>query len=547
MTSHQRRKLMMLVIAAALVVPAIMATNASAIIKVLPNGQTVSYMPLQTAQARKALARLQPRDTVFTNMDYNGGPIMPSNTDYMLMWSPGGLGAYPAGFTFGIARYWLDLQHDSGGNQNVDSIDPQYNDITGAVAQYKVRFGGVLVDTDPYPPTKCPTGGTGVTGTVVAACLTDPQIQTEVANFVTGHHLPADLSHEYFVLTPPAVESCFTGNANDTPAYGGCSAGEPPQLAFYCAYHQNTATPTMVLYAEMPFDATNPFCQDGNYPNGLISDGEINGGLAHEHNESVTDPLPNDAWTNGAGANQGEEVGDQCEASMGTPLGTAPNGSPFNQVINGHPYWYQEMWSNFTHSCVQRVTLPKPSPTAKVTVTAGGGTNMTFDASKSIAPPSGVAEYTWQMNAVLNAPLAESTTPSFTYMFPASGAYSTGETVFRSDGLSSGTGGIVVTGKNGFQPAFTYSQAGRGAHGGNDRTVQFSALTTVSGQMVMNYMWEFGDGTTGSGPNPTHTYDHPGSYTVTAVLFSGVGSAFPGEGAGPVYAQKVKVGNGSGW
>ena len=43
---------------------------------------------------------------------------------------------------------------------------------------------------------------------------------------------------------------------------------------------------------------------------------------------------------------------------MGTPLGTAPNGSPFNQVINGHPYWYQEEWSNFTHTCVQRVTLP---------------------------------------------------------------------------------------------------------------------------------------------------------------------------------------------
>ena len=102
--------------------------------------------------------------------------------------------------------------------------------------------------------------------------------------------------------------------------------GEPQSLAAYCAYHQNTATPPMALYANMPFDATNPLCQDGNNPNGLISDGEINGGLAHEHNESVTDPLPNDAWTNGAGADQGEEVGDQCEFQMGTPLGTAPDG-----------------------------------------------------------------------------------------------------------------------------------------------------------------------------------------------------------------------------
>jgi PKD domain len=536
MTVHQRRRLMMLVLAAALVVPAIMATNASAIIKVLPNGQTVSYMPLQTAQARKALLRLQPHDVTLTNMDYNGGPIMPSNTDYMLMWSPGGLGAYPSGFTFGIARYFKDLQHDSGGNQNVDSVDPQYNDITGAVAKYDVRFGGVLVDTDPYPPTECPVGGTGVTG-VVKACLTDPQIQTEIANYVTRHHLPADLSHEYFLLTPPNVESCFTNDP--TTGFGGCSAGESQDLA-YCAYHQNTATTTMVLYANMPFDATNPFCQDGNNPNGLISDGEINGGLAHEHNESVTDPLPNDAWTNGAGPDQGEEVGDECEnGQMGTPLGTAPNGSPYNQVINGHFYWYQEMWSNYTHSCVQRVTLPRPTPIARETATAGSGTTMTFDGSRSFMP-GGASEFTWQMNAVLDAPVAETTTPTFTYTFPGTGAFSTGETVFRSDGLSAGAGGIVVTGEDGFQPAFTYSAA-RGPRR-NDRTVQFNALTTVSGQPVMNYMWEFGDGTTGSGPTPTHTYDHPGAYTVTAVLFSGVGSAFPGAGAGPVYAQKIRVG-----
>ncbi|MBV9804357.1 MAG: PKD domain-containing protein [Solirubrobacterales bacterium] len=229
---------------------------------------------------------------------------------------------------------------------------------------------------------------------------------------------------------------------------------------------------------------------------------------------------------------------------MGTPLGTAPDGSPYNQVINGHYYWYQEMWSNYTHSCVQRVTLPWPPPIASETVTAGSGTNMTFDASRSFVP-GGASEFSWQMNAVLNAPTVETTAPTFSYAFPAAGAYSTGVTVFRSDGLSGGTGGIVVTGKNGFQPAFTYSQSTRGwdrRHG--DRTVQFSALTTVSGQPVINYMWEFGDGTTGSGPNPTHTYEHPGFYRVTAVLFSGVGSAYPGAGAGPIYAQWIRVGEG---
>jgi len=298
------------VLAGVLAVSAIAASNASAVLKRLPNGQVVSYQPLLPSGP-------VPFDQAFTNMDYNGGPVMPSNTDYVLMWSPQGLSAYPPGFVFGVAQYFSDLQHDSGGDQNVDSVGPQYNDLTGAVASYDSTFGGVLVDTDPYPASQC------IVNAPVTNCLTDAQIQHEVVSYVTSHNLPTDLSHEYFLLTPPHVESCFSNDP--TQNFGGCAAGIVPfrPLAGYCAYHQNTATPTMVFYANMPCDADNPHCQDGNYPNGLISDGEINGGLSHEHMESVTDPIPNDAWTNGFGANQGEEVGDQCTRVRGTALGKA--------------------------------------------------------------------------------------------------------------------------------------------------------------------------------------------------------------------------------
>ena len=33
----------------------------------------------------------------------------------------------------------------------------------------------------------------------------------------------------------------------------------------------------MVFYANMPFNADSPYCQDFNNPNGSISDGEGNG------------------------------------------------------------------------------------------------------------------------------------------------------------------------------------------------------------------------------------------------------------------------------
>jgi PKD repeat protein len=171
---------------------------------------------------------------------------------------------------------------------------------------------------------------------------------------------------------------------------------------------------------------------------------------------------------------------------------------------------------------------------AKETVTAGSGTDMTFDAGQSVAEGVFPAFFSWQFNDAFAADTVEQTTPTITHTFPAPGAYSTGVAAFASDGMSAGTGGIVVTGKNGFQPAFTVSPAG-------GTTVNFSALTTVSGKPVINYLWEFGDGTSGSGPAPSHTYSKPGSYMVKAVLFSGVGSAFPGDGAGPVYQQRITV------
>ena len=518
----------MAVIAAALVVSAIGASSASAVLKRLPNGQTVSYQPLNDASSQ-----VTPFDRTFQNMDYNGGPVMPSNTNYMVLWSPNGPSAYPPEFVHGVAQFFRDLARDSGGNQNVDSVATQYNDLTGAFSNYDSTFGGVLLDRHPYPASQCPAASP------VTNCLTDAQIQQELVNFVTARHLKTDLSHEYFLLTPPHVETCFSNN----PAthYDGCSAGEPTGLRAFCAYHQNTVLPTMLFYANDPYDADNSHCQDFNYPNG-ISDGQINGGLSHEHVESITDPIPNDAWTNGDNSkgNQGFEVGDQCNRVRGNPLGTAPNGAKYNQVINGHFYWYQEEWSNLGHTCLQRLTLPSALPTAAETVTADSGNDMTFDASGSSAP-GGVADFSWQFNDAFAAQTVEQTTPTITHTFPAAGAYSTGVAVFNPDGLSAGTGGIVTTGQNGFTPAFTVSQAdGRGKAG---RAVSFSALTTVSGQPVINYLWEFGDGSTGSGPTPTHTYDRPGTYTVTAVLFSGVGSAFPGAGAGPVYAQKVTVGS----
>jgi hypothetical protein len=89
MRVRRRQLLVTLVIAGTVGVSAVAAPSASAVLRMLPNGQTVSYQPLRSAPAPSGLI------VPFVNMDYNGGPVMPSNTDYMLMWSPTGLESLP--------------------------------------------------------------------------------------------------------------------------------------------------------------------------------------------------------------------------------------------------------------------------------------------------------------------------------------------------------------------------------------------------------------------------------------------------------------------
>jgi chitinase len=205
-------------------------------------------------------------------------------------------------------------------------------------------------------------------------------------------------------------------------------------------------------------------------------------------------------------------------------------------VINGHFYWYQEEWSNDTQQCLQRYTRAAKVPTATFTAKAGSGLKMTFNATGSTTP-GGVADYSWQWNAVTNAPTVETTNPTIGNTFPAAGDYSIGLAVFGQNGQSRGMGGIIETGRNGFKPGFTVSPSSPAT----GQRVKFMGLATVSRHPITNYLWEFGDGSTGSGRSPKHTYTHPGTYKVEVVQFSGVGSAFPGSGAAPISVEKIKV------
>ncbi len=40
---------------------------------------------------------------------------------------------------------------------------------------------------------------------------------------------------------------------------------------------------------------------------------------------------------------------------------------------------------------------------------------------------------------------------------------------------------------------------------------------------AFSYAWDFGDGTTASGPNPSHQYNQPGSYDIQLIVMNNTG------------------------
>jgi hypothetical protein len=177
---------------------------------------------------------------------------------------------------------------------------------------------------------------------------------------VGAQGLPADLQHEYFLLTPPGVESCLE-------AAGHCCS-DGTKRAVYCAYHGYIPVGgSAIVYANDPY-AGGLSCDPGEQlPSGSPSDVAIAGGLAHEHSESVTDPELN-AWYDSKGQ----------------------DGASYNQVINGDLYWYQQE-SNEGAGCQQRSAQP---PTVKKLASksgpAAGGTSVTitgtqFSASAAVS------------------------------------------------------------------------------------------------------------------------------------------------------------------
>ncbi|MEA2298822.1 MAG: hypothetical protein QOF77_1758 [Solirubrobacteraceae bacterium] len=467
------------------------ARAAAVIVHAGGDARTISIQPRHVAATPHRF------DAFFSNLDYSGGPVMHANANYTFYWEPPTApAAFPADYAAGIDRYFTDLAHDSGGDQNVESVAAQYGDGAGNAA-YNSSFAGRLLDTTPYPVDGCPTTAE------VPVCLTDDQIVAELGRYLIARGLPRDLTHAYYVLLPPTVGTCIDAAAADCSAAFGSAAN-----ATFCAYHSNSTTSPAFLYALDGYVTDNPGCDDGQHPNASTADGAIEGGLSHEHLEMVTDPFPASAWNDYVnGASTGTEIGDKCDPQTGPAIGTA-NGVPYNQLINGHPYRYQEEWSNQGHTCLQRFTPNATAVTASFTAQTGAGNTVNVDAGAS----TGATRFSWSYGEDPNNPtFHETTVPTDTFTFAAPGTYTIALTAFAPDGTSA-PASLEVTADE--RPTGDFSLTTAAPTAG--RPAAFTAAVEDPDGAISAYRWDFGDATAaGAGPAPSHTYASPGVFTVT--------------------------------
>jgi hypothetical protein len=301
---------------------------------------------------------------------WGGGPVMsPDNgpiTITPIYWEPNGY-FNPGDYRNIINTYLADVAHDSSLDTNVYSTAIEYPGSNGS-GGYNIVRGTLIRDHNPFPQGrgcsvgKLDTSGIYADGSGYTACLDDAQITAEIQNVITARGLPSDYNHEYVMLTPKHVESCFY-SGNTTNHKNVCTINHYPS-AGYCAYHTMFGPLYPVsgtVYANMPYPIYHSpvgfTCGTDAGGHGTIESPNFNGSasstdadvevspLSHEIMESITDPNTFNGWFDASG----NENGDDCAYVFGNGTWTDLGGTPgmfYNQTINGGHYITQEEFSN---------------------------------------------------------------------------------------------------------------------------------------------------------------------------------------------------------
>jgi hypothetical protein len=271
-------------------------------------------------------------------LEYGGGPVADTSgngvTITPVYWIPAATTPYPAGYESLINQYVNDIAADSGGTDSVFSVLTQYysEDSNGNKTDLHDSFqaGNAIVDTQPFPANGCtPDQDHNV-------CLTDAQLQTELARLQAADNLNIGLANFYPLFTAPDVETFDTDGTNS--------------VSGFCGYHSGIGSgDNEMFYGNEVFEAQG--CGEGSSPNNNVPADSAISTLSHEISEFMTDPEASSAAWN---SSDGSEVGDICANDYGVALGSTDSSNSqtteYNQVINGDKYYTQTEFSNSAYA-----------------------------------------------------------------------------------------------------------------------------------------------------------------------------------------------------
>lgn len=208
----------------------------------------------------------------FTALEYGGGPVVHTNATYAIYWDPAKLRAGDPGRPGKFHGDWQELINgflqgigaESNAFGNVFALTPQYTEAAGAQPQYNSTFRGGAVDHNTYPKDGCTDPDHALNQNF--ACFTDQQLREELKAFITANGLRAGMGTIFYLLTPPGVTICTDagtelGHCSDSSNEDPWTAQSPAEEASYsrsfCSYHSDTATLSSetLLYAVIPWTA----------------------------------------------------------------------------------------------------------------------------------------------------------------------------------------------------------------------------------------------------------------------------------------------------
>lgn len=136
------------------------------------------------------------------------------------------------------------------------------------------------------------------------------------------------------------------------------------------------------------------------------------------------------------------------------------------------------------------------------------GTGVSFKNSSSIS--SGTLSYSWKFGDGFS-----STQTSPTYNYASSGTYTVELTSTSNNGCTdSETKSVTIHP----QPSANFSTANQCSN----KSISFSNSSSISSG-TLSYLWKFGDKTSSTAINPSHSYSSPGTYSVTLIVTSNNG------------------------